>query len=859
MENQGPKGRWTLAIRLSAVALLMNVFVITGATIWVFQSRDHYIQHATIATKNLSMILEKSITAFFEKVDLTMLSVGDEVVREYSNGGIIKPLIEEIMRQYDVRLPEGNGLRITDAQGNIKYAVSNVVNAVAAVSDRWHFTEARDNLNGGLVVEGPIYGRMSQKWLITLGRRLSGKNGEFIGEIHESIPISFFDKIMSDIDIGSHGIISLRNKKFELVVGHFGSQVEKAATIGTKNTIVPQLKDIIDGDRKVGTFYHKTTGADRIARIVTCRNIQNTPFFIIVALAEMDYLAPWRRELVIVCLLVGAFFLLSTGSFTFVYLNWRVQLRRANDHAQAMSEAKEAAELALVRTEAILSSAGQGIYGVNRDGTTAFVNPKASEILGWSAEELLGRHQHDIIHHTKSDGTQYPKEECPILMTMISGVTTNVKGEVFWRKDGTSFPVEYAVSPLIRGKNVVGAVFVFYDTSAQIKREESLRQAHESAEFANNAKSRFLATMSHEIRTPVTSIMSIIDLLHRTPLNEEQSEYIEILTSSSQTLLTILNDILDISKIEAGKLSIEEVEFCPADAIKGVFDLCHSAATVKNLAVSLSGTEALPARVISDPVRLKQILHNLINNAIKFTESGTVAIRIDVKAATAKTAVMVIEVQDTGIGIDERQVSRLFKPFSQADSSMTRRFGGTGLGLSITKRLVDLIGGEIGVISTLGTGSCFHVSLPVKVVNTHSEIANTPLPKASPVVPPRPLKILLAEDNAINQKLVKTMLQKFGHSVAVAANGREAVAAIVESDFDAVLMDMQMPEMGGDEATVIIRKMPAPRCNIPVIALTADVMAEDRARYHRAGINSLVAKPIDWETLSLVLMDATKQ
>ena len=243
---------------------------------------------------------------------------------------------------------------------------------------------------------------------------------------------------------------------------------------------------------------------------------------------------------------------------------------------------------------------------------------------------------------------------------------------------------------------------------------------------------------------------------------------------------------------------------------------------------------------------MKQVLHNLINNAIKFTEQGSVTLRVSTIKNTAQTTVVKFEIIDTGIGISSEQISHLFTPFSQADNSMTRRFGGTGLGLAISKRLVTLMGGDVQVESVVDQGSLFRVTLPVG----HS---------SSDRLEPSPLRILLAEDNRINQRLVQIMLQKMGHSVEVAANGKEAVAAVIRGDFEAVLMDMQMPEMDGDEATRVIRAMPSPKNRIPIIALTADAMLDQREAYFKAGVNDLVPKPIDWEVLSDALVRHTVQ
>ena len=387
----------------------------------------------------------------------------------------------------------------------------------------------------------------------------------------------------------------------------------------------------------------------------------------------------------------------------------------------------------------------------------------------------------------------------------------------------------------------------------------ALEEARHQAEAASSAKSAFLATMSHEIRTPITSVLGMTDLLRHTTLSEEQAGYVDTLASSTRALLTILNDILDISKIEAGKITLESAAFPLHEAAREVVALNLAVARAKGLTLGLEIGPGVPAMVVGDSARLKQVLHNLIGNAIKFTGDGSVLLRLSAAVAGDGGAALVrAEIEDTGIGIADAEVDRLFKAFSQVDPSTTRRFGGTGLGLAISRRLVGLMGGEIGVVSRPGQGSrfWFTVSLPLAEAGQPAVAVGAAAPApAAPVAPPpaKRLRILVAEDNRVNRMLVRAMLIKLGHVVEVAENGRLALAAVAAGAFDIVLMDMQMPEMDGEEATRAIRALPSPRDRTPVLALTADVMAEHRERYLRAGVNDLVPKPIDWQVLAEAL------
>ena len=401
-------------------------------------------------------------------------------------------------------------------------------------------------------------------------------------------------------------------------------------------------------------------------------------------------------------------------------------------------------------------------------------------------------------------------------------------------------------------------IFGYRMERARSEATQALVAAKQEAEQASGAKSMFLAMMSHEIRTPITGVLGMADLLRHTPLNEEQVGYLNTLAASTKTLLTILNDILDISRIEAGKIVFEEEEFGLQDAVFDTIAMFKATAASKGLSLTGDLADDVPLRVIGDPARFKQLLFNLTGNAIKFTEVGEVNICLSVTARQEAVVTVQVEIEDTGMGMAADQLPSLFIPFSQLGASTARRFGGTGLGLAITKRLIEMMGGVIGVDSQPGKGSHFWFSLPFRVVPSRPCLtADEAVVEVSQIV--RPLRILLAEDNRINQMLVRSMLQKFGHTVEVADNGRIAVEAVAAGDFDAVLMDMQMPEMDGEEATRVIRAMAPPKNRLPVLALTADAMVGQRDRYLAAGVNDLVPKPIDWQVLLAALATYTTQ
>ena len=841
--------------------LLIALLLINGSAAWwagrsLSDQRDAAVQRAVGNTQNLATLLDQTITSSVEKADLVLQNVVDELQRQVQRSGRLESVQgHQTLHTHQARLKGLITLRVANAQGRVVMGPDVEPGSQASWADRPFFAKLRDQADAGLFITKPILGRVSGTRVISLVRRINGPDGRFAGLVGAAIPIEHFNGLLAELKLGTQGVAVIRDADFGLIARHPPSPVPAAGTVGSQ-VIPPELALAAALGQRQGTYHPKQT-SDGTERTVSFSRLQQFPFTIVVGFAKDEYLADWYADVRDTWLELASLAVLTSA---LTWLLWRA-VRRQQQAAQ--------------RSAALLHGASDGIHILDRQGKVLEASDSFCSMLGRCRAEVIGMNVQQWDAWFDRDqllagvARMSQSSELTTLQTRLrraNGQTLDVEvcgyGMVF---DGQ--PALFAsardvterrqAEQQIRRLNADLELRVQQRTAELEQANAGLVLACDAAEAANRAKSAFLANMSHEIRTPMNGILGMAELMRRDVHTPQQSRRLDHIAAAGSHLLQIINDILDLSKIEADKLTLELAPMDPRLLLERVRAQIASQAQAKGLPVRLV-LGNLPSQVLGDFTRLQQALLNLAANAVKFTEKGEVVLSAAVVDDSADGVLLRLEVQDTGIGIEPAALPRLFGSFEQADSSTTRQYGGTGLGLSITRQLARMMGGEADVDSTPGVGSRFWFTARLQRLCGELPCANAEARTALSIDQALQRghagqRVLLAEDEPIGREVVVCLLEAVGLQVVCAADGQEAVRLAADGSFDLVLMDMQMPLMDGPAAARSIRRAEH-GAQVPIIALTANVFTQDRQRCEEAGMNGFLAKPVDPDALFETLL-----
>ncbi len=969
-------------------ALLAVLALLVDLTYQFTVIRRTTLEQTRANLASLTSALEASTTRTIQSVDVTLSSIVDgigesDLLRNDPALGEIAALLKERLR----RSPHLRALALLDRAGRLLLSTDGAPREALFLTERDVFRAHTRDRNAGLVIGNPIPGRtllttnrggeLSGRWLLPMSRALRDADGALSGVVVATVNPDYFQGLYQTVQDSEGGRVALYRYDGTLLIAQPPPQPPNGAKIGDSAAQTTLFRKKLPSAEH-GVF--DEAGADGAARITAYRATPTWPLVLSVSVDEAEELAGWRDNFRQAALLSGGFVLLILLFGVLLARSMATQRRQAT----ALEESN-------ARLNAILDTAVEGILTARPNGVIESANPAAHDIFGCPPGGLIGRPISDLLP------PEMREAQNRFIDDMAAGVKryrTGFSRELTAaRLNGDLFPLSFSVAEV---KTAAGPLYaaILRDLTDNKRAEQTLRDAKDRAEDGQRIKMEFLATMSHEIRTPMNGVIGMAGLLLDTRMNDEQRSFATTIRDSAESLLVIINDILDFSKIDAGRLELENDDLELAPLVESVLEILAPRAAAKGLELASFVPPPLRRPFRGDSGRLRQILLNLVGNAVKFTDSGSVTILLAEEIGESGAPQVRFEVRDTGIGISDEDRPRLFTMFSQVDASPARRHGGTGLGLAICKRLAELMGGQIGVDSQAGLGSVFWVSIPLEpgtavqplapmadwsgrrvlivddvAVNrdllarhmtsfaidaetaesgdtaltrltraaeqgrpfdaaildhrmpgmTGPELAtriraipalagirlalatshltaptteeqlleNAPVDEnltkpirfsalcqalanlldrrspteqtapagadAAPAPAPLPAfhaRILVADDNPVNQQLTLALLRRAGHTAEAVSNGEEAVEAVSSRSYDLVLMDVQMPVMDGLTATRVIRRLSGAAARIPIIALTANAMQGDDAVCLDAGMDDYLSKPINARKLT---------
>jgi PAS domain S-box-containing protein len=834
---------------IAALGILVVVAVLGGAGLFLAEKRDATLRDARREADNLVLALSMETTRSFEAIDLLVrqriaaIRTAGVSTSETFHAYASTFAIHETLKAEAASLPQVDLISVVDADGKVVNFNRFWPIPEISLADRDYYKALKADGAQRPFISTPVQNRGTGTWTIYIARRVNGPNGEFLGLVLGGMSAQYFADLYNGLSLDNDcaivfmrkdGVLLMRRPYIEGQIGRNlgGGLVSKA---------------LAQGDGKAG-FAEDRSMVDGVLRIASARALSEFPIVVAVTRSKDAILRRWQTEADGVMIGAALLVICVVGIVPILFRHERDT--EANVAALADSEASN---------RAIFENAIDAILTMDETGRIIDFNPAAERIFGRQREDVTGHIMVDLLVPERKR-----RRHVEVMRTWIErrdpAMFNRLLQTEAMRPDGTVFPIEIGVSP-IEFAHAVRFIVHVQDISVRSQTERALRErekqamsAKAEAEEAGRVKSEFLATMSHEIRSPLSGLLGVIELLRETPMVVEQLRMVDLVHGSAASLLCIVNDILDLSKIEAGGMMLNREPMNPREVVAATMAPIAIVAAKKGLQFTCDIGEDVPVCVALDPLRLRQILVNLLQNAIKFTASGLVGVGVTRAETPGSEPLLCFAIKDTGIGMTPEQRLRLFEPFTQADASTTKLFGGTGLGLTISRRLARLLGGDIIVESEPGRGSLFELRLPLLLAEPGVAGADDTAATDRSLL--GSMRILVVEDQETNLWLIQHQLQHLGCLVTAVTSGRAALAAFADAKYDLLITDCHMPEMDGVDLTHRIRAIEAtqgaPR--LPVIALSADVTQPMRERCLAAGIDDFVTKPVDLSGLQAAIV-----
>ena len=800
------------------IAILVTVGLVSGSIYIHLANEYRQTESSAYAqTGNLALGFAENIQRSLEAIDQTLIYVRDAYGADPQHFDLMK-----WTRSGPVAGRPSVRISVLDAAGRLRTSNIGTISGKVDLADSEVMQMQRGPGEDRLRIGLPVRASGNGRWVLNVTRRIIAQGDGFGGIVVATVNLDYFTRFYDALDLahaavvvlGADGIVRARVPNAENVIGqpYRGNAAE----------------ELLLGERERGQF-RGASAYDGITRLYGYNRVADYPLTVLVGLNVGEAFANYRGHArLAVSAGVAIMLLLLLGALTMLR-----QHQRLTGSQRALS--------------ATLENISQGIMMIDPSGGMPVMNRRAVELLGLPAELLRPDTKfRDIVGWQLAQGEFGPPDKVPasIIEVLRTGKPYPLP-EARERRRPNGVVLEIRGEVLPNG----GTVRTYTDITDRRRNERALAMARDAAEAAGRARAEFLAVMSHEIRTPMNGIIGVAGLLMDMKLAANETHYVRIVLDSAQHLLQLINDILDFSRLDVGRLDLEEAPLDLRAVLRESLEILGHSAQSKEVTLVHDIAADIPTNLLGDSHRLRQVLLNLVGNAIKFTSAGRVSVivqRIRSETTEAGHAIRLsFAIIDTGIGIPADAIGKLFNEFTQVDSSISRRFGGSGLGLAISRGLIEQMGGHISVESAVGVGSTFRFDIRLRVATLIAdELPATDLALPAPAPRSAGLAVLVAEDNLTNRLVATRMLERLGHRVTAVENGVQALRAVAAGGFDMVLMDVMMPEMDGIAATIAIRALPGPRAAIPIIGLTANLLAADRDRCFAAGMNHFETKPI---------------